>query len=151
MLQEVLLLPVLVILFISYLAQINRVSVPMCCARRLYITHGYDLWCILQNSFYFVWPKMSDCAHKLIMKVFTEIKSESSFPINFYRTEVFLQPQLSPSGGLQTECRFLGASLLAQSFWLECYILVLYYLLLLNAVYEHSTLTILALADNLVV
>lgn len=37
---------------------------------------------------------------------FTEVKTESHFPINFYRVKVYLQLHLLPSGGLEIECSF---------------------------------------------
>lgn len=56
------------------------------------------LWCpILKRNittiyktndiFYSAWLKMSDWGYKLKRKVFEEIKSERSFPIDFYSTE----------------------------------------------------------------
>lgn len=56
--------------------------------------------------FYSVWAEITDRAHKLIRKVFTEINSEDCLAIELYGTRGLLQPQVSPPGGHEKEIRF---------------------------------------------
>lgn len=46
---------------------------------------------------YTIWPEMSEWAHKPIREEFTKVRPGGCFPIDFYRAESLLQPQLSSS------------------------------------------------------
>lgn len=61
------------------------------------LRHRVMIICNIELPFYSGWPEISNCAHELIRKVFTEFWSEGCFSIRFHRSKsIFATTAIDP-------------------------------------------------------